>query len=341
MKTMKKTVFKILSAALAVTLLVGCVNVGTVGTVNGQKMSKQLYLFYLTNIKSSLEQEATTDGTVTAEQYWETQVDGLSATENAKKLALDEVARTIVVREQAAELKLDLTAEDKTAVNNNVNNLVDQLGSKKEYDKWVKEQGLTNDLIKYILEGYILEDKLYDYHYGESSTFKPTDAELEAFLTENYKRAKHVLILNSDEATGEALTGEALEQARATAEDVRKKALAGVDFDKLIKDYGKDPGTESNPDGYYFTKGELVKPFEDAVNAMQDNAISEVVVVDYGFHIIKRLPLDPPKYIEGNRDTLAQAMANKEYTDKIKEFIAAADIKTNKDYDTINVLKLK
>lgn len=341
MNSLKKTVLKILSAALAVTLLTGCVNVGTVGTVNGEKMSKQLYMFYLKNIKSSLEQEATSGGKVTAEQYWKTKVDGLLATDNAKKLALDEVSRNIIVRGKAAELKLELTADNDKSVNDNINSLITQSGTKKDYDKWVKDQGLTNDLIKYIFEGYVYEDKLYSYYYGASSTFKPTDAELKAYLTENYMRAKHVLILNSNETSGEALTGEALNKAKALAEEVSKKAAAGEDFDKLIKDYGKDPGTAANPNGYYFTSGEMAKQFEDAVSAMKENTISGVVATDYGFHIIKRLPLDPETYIKENRDTLLQAMGNKAYTEKIKEFISAADVKTNRDYKSIDVLAIK
>ena len=44
--------------------------------------------------------------------------------------------------------------------------------------------------------------------------------------------------------------------------------------------------------GYYFTYGEMVAPFEETSFALADNEISGIVETDYGYHIIKKLPVD-------------------------------------------------
>lgn len=78
--------------------------------------------------------------------------------------------------------------------------------------------------------------------------------------------------------------------ARQKAEDVLKRVRAGEDFDKLAKENSDEPGAkESGGDLGWFGRGRMVKPFEDAVFALKDNEISDIVESPFGFHIIQRL----------------------------------------------------
>ena len=98
--------------------------------------------------------------------------------------------------------------------------------------------------------------------------------EILALYNAEYVCAKHILV-----------------DDKATEDKVYKSAKSGKNFDELIKEYGQDPGTTANPDGYLFTKGEMVKEFEDASYALKENAISKPIETQFGYHIIKRLPL--------------------------------------------------
>lgn len=117
------------------------------------------------------------------------------------------------------------------------------------------------------------------------------DEELKKIYTDSYVCAKHVLIGKMNLETGEELSEADKKKAKQTAESVLKKAKGGANFDKLVTEYGEDPGMEYNEGGYVFTYGEMVPEFEEAAFALKENEISGIVETTYGYHIIKKLPL--------------------------------------------------
>ncbi len=149
------------------------------------------------------------------------------------------------------------------------------------------EAGLNEDHISVILQSIeqdkayldipldgisaLCHEKLY-YSNGAPALYKIAESEeVRKPIEENYVRAKHILV--DDEETAHA---------------VLAKIAAGYDFDELVKEYGKDPGMEANKDGYVFSYGEMVKPFEEASFALGVGEISAPVKSDFGYHIIKR-----------------------------------------------------
>ena len=64
----------------------------------------------------------------------------------------------------------------------------------------------------------------------------------------------------------------------------------GEKFGKLAKELSIDLGS-SKKDGNlgYFTKGMMVKPFEEVAFKLQIGEISEPIKTEFGYHIIKRL----------------------------------------------------
>ena len=64
----------------------------------------------------------------------------------------------------------------------------------------------------------------------------------------------------------------------------------GEKFGKIAKELSIDSGS-AKKDGNlgYFTKGMMVKPFEEVAFKLQVGEISEPVKTEFGYHIIKRL----------------------------------------------------
>ncbi len=83
--------------------------------------------------------------------------------------------------------------------------------------------------------------------------------------------------------------------AKAKAEDILKKALAGQDFAQLAKDNSQDPGSKDNGGVYDFQKkGSFVPEYEAAVfdpNLKNGEVYSKVVESQFGWHIIKKIEI--------------------------------------------------
>lgn len=79
------------------------------------------------------------------------------------------------------------------------------------------------------------------------------------------------------------------DEARARAEEVRGKVVAGGDFARLAVESSDDPSVRDNGgDLGWFGRGRMAKPFEEAAFALEKpDDISPVVQTQFGFHVIK------------------------------------------------------
>ena len=85
--------------------------------------------------------------------------------------------------------------------------------------------------------------------------------------------------------------------AKKKAEDVLAQLRAAPDkFAELAKQYSQDPGSKDKGGDLGFVKrGDLVKPFEDALFKLKEGQISGIVDSSFGFHIIKLTGIKPAK----------------------------------------------
>lgn len=92
--------------------------------------------------------------------------------------------------------------------------------------------------------------------------------------------ASHVLVDTKQRSETEALE---------RAEHVREKALSGIPFKDLAREFSDDPSAQENQGNLgFFTKGRMAKPFEDAAFALvKPGDISAVVKTQFGYHVIR------------------------------------------------------
>lgn len=117
----------------------------------------------------------------------------------------------------------------------------------------------------------------------------PSDAALDAYARNIYKanttkyekpaqsRARHILLANSGP--------DSLKKAR----DILAQLRAGASFEEMAKAHSTDTGSAARGgDLGFFGPGKMVRPFEDAVNALaKPGDLSEPIESQFGLHIIR------------------------------------------------------
>jgi peptidyl-prolyl cis-trans isomerase C len=114
------------------------------------------------------------------------------------------------------------------------------------------------------------------------------DSHPELFKKSEQVKASHILI-KADPSASEAEKAE----ARKKIEAVQEKLKKGEKFDALAKEYSEGPSNTKGGDLGYFGRGQMVKPFEDAAFAMNKGDISDIVVTQFGFHLIQVMDKKP------------------------------------------------
>ncbi len=324
---MKNLICAILSAAM---LMTGCSfkkvdTKQTVATVNGTDISAEFYLFYLTQVKKQMNSGG-------VEDFWDTaELEGKKLIETAREKALDEVINAVIIEQKAKEQGITITKDEENSINSQVTSMSAQLGSRDKYNEWLKEQGLTDEIYRRFIKINYLSQKLMN-----ADDIQVTDADIKEYYEKNIARVKHILVLTTD-SNNSPLSDEEVAKKREEAEGLLKRAKDGEDFDKLVEEYSEDPGSKSQPDGYYLGKGfilgsqgSMVSEFEEASLALKVGEVSDIVETTYGFHIIKRYENDPA-VMEQNKDQLTSYAKNEVFTKLVESWKKDANVDVKND----------
>lgn len=97
------------------------------------------------------------------------------------------------------------------------------------------------------------------------------DEQIAKLKPEQEISARHILVKTEDEANA-----------------IIKDLNAGADFAEIAKTKSLDTGSgTSGGDLGYFTRNQMVKPFEDAAFALKKGEISKPVETEFGWHVIR------------------------------------------------------
>ena len=149
----------------------------------------------------------------------------------------------------------------------------------------IAERMLEEELLKKTIDEKVTDDAL-QARYDKTSGSFPTKEEI---------RARHILV-----------------KTEAEADAIIKELTGGADFAKLAAEKSIGPSKANGGDLNYFSKGQMVPPFEEAAFALAKGEFTRSAVKSpFGWHVIKledKRQSKPPSF-EESRDRLSQELS--------------------------------
>lgn len=354
----KRIVAMLLASVMCLTVLVGCGggskggenNTQTVMTVNGESIPASELAAYIVYNVNYYQQYYSQMGLEMDSSYFQDE----EMFDSLKESAADQVMALRALKIMASDLGVKLTADQKKELEEVKKSNMEYTGAysdtfkrwvayslKGKEDPWAEylhSMGYTEELFEQDSEILKLEEGIIDYYYEQGDV---TDR-----FHDTYYHAKSILISDSDE-DGNLLTGSAKKEAKKKAQDLLQQIKDGADFDELWAENNDD--TAQSEDGYYFTEGDMVDTYEEAVAEMDEDSISDELVYyeSYGWFIIQRLPMDDDAledtdaymYNYGDEDdtTLKSIIGNTIVEEKIDEYMENMEVEYTDEYDKITM----
>jgi parvulin-like peptidyl-prolyl isomerase len=328
---LKKIISLFLAASLSLSCLSGCgsksekqedssakllvdgkeVSIPYLAKVGDDEIPYDEFRYYFLNYKSQVEENDP--------DIWETDE---NAQKNMIHSAYQQTMANYVIRTSAKEYGVELSETESAAVDSSIQESINNAGSEEDFNKILESQSLTPELYRKVLETQLLSSKLLNYLCENDFKTQYGDSVISE-IKSNFIRASHILVEEDQEELAEELT---------------QRARNGEDFNYLVEQYGKDEGMKNNTNGYYFTEGEMVTEFYEAAKALKEGEVSDPVKSEYGYHVIKRLPLED-SYIQENltelmkkTDTIGDA-----YRNFLTNKIDSLKVEKHENFDKISV----
>jgi peptidyl-prolyl cis-trans isomerase C len=210
-----------------------------------------------------------------------------------------------------------------------VNSQLEQFKAKfpndEAYQAQLSQLGYTEEMIRKEIRENMAIQELIEQEIA--SDIEISDTELKAYYDENTEqfttpeqvKARHILV-KTDQSDSE----EQKKEAREEIEAIQKRLEEGEKFEELAKEESEGPSGKKGGDLGYFSKGRMVKPFEEAAFAMEPGNVSDIVETRFGFHLIKvedKKPASKKGYEEVKKE-IRQQIKNEKVKQSIDNYVS-------------------
>ena len=203
--------------------------------------------------------------------------------------------------------------------------LLKRYPDKEKFDEFLNQWNITEEKIKTEIKRstaiqQLIKSNVTDkVSVADQDVRKYYDNNPEKFKAPEEVKASHILIKFDPKKADEAKKND----ARTALEGVKDRLKNGEDFAKVAKEVSEGPSSKSGGDLGFITRGQMVKPFEDAVFALQPGEISDIITTQFGYHVIKVFERKPEKTIsfEEVKSRLVNQMKQKKAQKEIMAYI--------------------
>lgn len=261
-------------------------------------IDENTYFYELAMMKSQLLQEysgATTD----VPALWMQSIgDGVTFDDYSYLECQVNIKTVLYFADYALQHDGALTKDEEKTVRAQVDDIVEQFGSKAALNKYLENYAMSYDMLIDYYELYALYNKGISLAYAVGGDHEIPIEDAEKYYRNNFVTVKHIAIGTEFAGTDEDgnyiyYTEEEKEAKRQLIDQIISALENGADFDKLLE-LSEDGFAKTYPDGYTITKGVLGKEmlgYENVAFALEEGEWDTFELEGTSFYIIKKEPL--------------------------------------------------
>lgn len=208
---------------------------------------------------------------------------------------LDNIIIGRLIMQEGKKCGLSVNEEE---VDEELETIIDEhfMGMEDQFESYLESQGIPTEFIRSETRISLMAKKIvsHDLEIGDSEAREYFEENQKLFDIPEEVRARHILVETEDEAL-----------------EMIARLENGEDFADLAKENSQDSGSkDEGGDLGFFTRGKMVKEFEETAFELEDGERSGPVKTYHGYHVIERL-----EYKEGRE------VEYEEVADEVKETI--------------------
>ena len=311
---MKKN-FKILLLALTVMTMIFAVSCkktdeDAVATVNGKAISEKTftenYKVFELMYKQQLGDEA----------LKKTDKDGVSFKDKLKENILEKLIIDELINQEIEAKKISITDEE---LKDQYEQTIKDMGGKEQYEKFLKQQNITDEFIKDSIKKDFKQQKLEEDFYNNN---KISDEDIKSYYEANKEslikyNISHIMLDDEE-----------------VAKEVFDKLENGEDFAELAKKESTDTYSAANGGSMgEVPASSLPEEFIEAIKDLQIGTYTRVFKTDMGYHIVR---------VDDKKDQLDDLRAEIEHTLKSQKFIEyMKELRANADVKKMDLPEIK
>ncbi len=195
---------------------------------------------------------------------------------------------TVQLASQHARVKGVVATEED--VNARINEVRAELGSPDDFRLYLTVNNMTESKLREQMARQISVEKLLQQEVIDHVSVDESDIKFyykenrEKMIGPEKVRARHIFVRLRAE-----MTEEERDAARKKIDDAKARLDAGEEFAELAVAVSEDPAAASGGELGWIARGTVSGAFEVVAFSLPKDEISEVVVTDYGYHIIQVL----------------------------------------------------
>lgn len=216
--------------------------------------------------------------------------------DEARRILLNQLIEDRLVYQEAKRAGVKVSEEELDAA---VNDFKDRFQNDTEFNKLLKEEGMTITKLRERYERQIAIRKLHQYEVRSKVIVSPKEVEqyyndhINEFATNERIQVRTITIRKSPEAVEKGLTDEA---AKAKAEAVLRELVdTKADFGELAKRYSQDSYALDGGELGFIERGDMVEAIDQVLFSLKKGETSQVLESKLGYHIFRVDDIQPGK----------------------------------------------